>query len=34
MDIIEWGLYDRLSWGELMERIRYTIEMYSEGRGK
>mgnify|MGYP000137060238 CR=1 FL=1 len=32
--ITEWGLYGRLSWGELAERIRYTIEVYSEGRGK
>jgi len=29
MDIIEWGLYDRLSWDELVKRIEHTIETYS-----
>jgi len=30
MDVIEWGLYDRLSWDELVKKIENTIEMYSE----
>ena len=34
IDIIEWGLYGRLSWGELVERIRRTVETYSERGGE
>ena len=35
MDVIEWGLYDRLGWEELVKRIEHTIETYSEwGGGK
>ena len=34
MDIIEWGLYDRLRWSELVKRIEHTIETYSTRGGK
>lgn len=29
IDIVEWALYDRLGWVELVKRIETTIETYS-----
>jgi len=29
MDMVEWALYDRLGWVELVKRIETTIETYS-----
>lgn len=34
MDIIEWGIYDRLSWAELMNRMQQTIETYQHHDGE
>jgi len=28
-DIVDWALYDKLTWKELIERISSTIERYS-----
>jgi len=29
IDLVEWGVYDRLEWSELIKRIKATIENYS-----
>jgi len=30
-DIVDWALYDRLGWAELIKRITMSIESYSRG---
>jgi len=30
IDLVEWGVYDRLEWTELIKRIEATIENYSK----
>jgi len=31
IDMVEWALYDRVGWIELIKRIETTIEKYSKG---